>query len=412
MELEYASLVARRPQHIDVLTIPTPPHQALALFIVFFFPAFATVVFAARTYSRLTTRQWGLDDWLCGMALLCALLMTPPFYIYIKLMYFGYWAKDVPPTYDPIPGMWWFYMAQMFYNPVLALVRASILVFLLRLGGQKPGVRWTIYGLNAANATMAVAVFLVALLQCLPIEANWDPTVRLTARCVHNAFHICLSSLNVLMDILVLVLPFWIFLGLKMPLGAKIAVMCVFLVGAIVTVVAIVRLVAIIKLFYVPPDPTEDPFHSIGTVYNVIEVNLAIISASAPALRPMFRKWWPKVFGGMTSGKSSNLKYYAHGSRPRNNNNNNSNTRDGGGGGGGGDSIKLKDMRLNRSGHRTEIRSTSPTGSEEEIMTYNGIVRTTNVNLSYESSGSVGDDARSSTDFRTGEKPQRRSDVV
>ncbi|KAF6823902.1 hypothetical protein CPLU01_11126 [Colletotrichum plurivorum] len=169
--------------------------------------------------------------------------------------------------------MKWFFMMQMFYDPVLAFVRASILVFLIRLGGQKPGV-------------------------------------------------------------------------------------------------------------------SNDPFHNIGVVHNVVVVNLSIISASAPALQPMFRRWWPKLFGGIGSGKTSGLKYYGNASRPRNTARN-------------GDNIALKNMRMTRRGHHTEIRSTSLTESEDEIMTYNGIVRTTNVNLTYESA-SVGDDARSSPDFETG----------
>ncbi|WQF86857.1 hypothetical protein CDEST_11871 [Colletotrichum destructivum] len=390
--MEFASLVTRRPEHPDVLTIPTPPHQQTAVFITFFFPALSIVAFAARTYSRLTTRQWGL-----GM-----LFTRPGAQVRdLKLMYFGYRAVDVPETFDPAPAMWWFFMAQMFYNPVLAFVRASILVFLLRLGGQKPGVRWAIHGLNTVNAAMAIAIFLVALLQCLPIEANWDPVVKASARCVDNSFHVSISCLNVLMDVLVLLLPFWIFLGLKMPVGAKIAVICVFLVGVVVTVVAIIRLVAIYRLFYVPPDPNKDPFHDIGVVYNTVEVNLAIISSSAPALRPMFRKWWPKLFGAIGSGKtgSSELKYYGNSSRPR------TTLREA-------DNITLKDMRMTRSQHHTEIRSSSPSGSEEEIMTYNGIIRTTNVNLTYESNTSVGDDARSSTDFKTGEKPQTKGQVI
>ncbi|KAJ0331033.1 hypothetical protein COL922a_012045 [Colletotrichum nupharicola] len=391
--MEFATLVARRPEHVDVLTIPTPPHQATAIFITFFFPAVSVLIFAARTYSRLTTRQWGIDDWLCGMAVLCAVCMTPPFFMYLKLMYFGYRAVDVPATLDTRPAMWWFFMMQMFYNPVVAFVRASVLVFLLRLGGQKPGVRWTIHGLNLINGSMAVAIFLVALLQCLPIEANWEPTIRASAQCVSNSFHVTISCLNVLMDILVLILPFWIFLGLKMPMGAKIAVICVFLVGAVVTVIAIIRLVLIYRLFYVPPDPNKDPFYDIGVTYCVVEVNLAIISACAPALRPMFRKWWPKLFGGISSGKTSALKYYGNSSRPRNT------VRDN-------DNITLKDKRMTRSQHHAEIRSTSPSGSEEEIMTYNGIIRTTNVNLTYESNPNVGDDARSSTDFKMGEKAQ------
>ena len=122
-------------------------------------------------------------------------------------------------------------MAQLFYNPVLAFVRASILVFLLRLGGQKTGVRWAIIGLLTFNGLQAVAIFLVALLQCLPIRANWDAQAMAHAKCVDNSFHITLSSLNILTDIAVLALPFWIFLGLKMPRAAKTGVIFLFMIG-------------------------------------------------------------------------------------------------------------------------------------------------------------------------------------
>lgn len=135
------------------------------------------------------------------------------------------------PEFDPAPGMWWFYLAQLFYNPVLALVKASILVFLLRLGSHKRNVRYCIYALNTFNGLQAVAIFLVALLQCLPIAANWDPVVRESATCVDNSFHVTITCLTLFTDILVLALPFWIFLGLKMPPAAKIAIMVVFMLG-------------------------------------------------------------------------------------------------------------------------------------------------------------------------------------
>lgn len=138
--------------------------------------------------------------------------------------------KDVP-EYDPAPGFFWFYIAQLFYNPVLALVKASVLVFLLRLGSHKRSIRYCIYALNTFNGLQAVAIFLVALLQCLPIEANWDMEVKKTAKCVDNSFHITISSLTILTDFLVLALPFWIFLGLKMKRAVKMAVMVVFLLG-------------------------------------------------------------------------------------------------------------------------------------------------------------------------------------
>lgn len=54
-------LLARGPPgHPDVLTIPTPPLQRTAIFIIFFFPALSVCTFALRAYGRLSSRQWGL----------------------------------------------------------------------------------------------------------------------------------------------------------------------------------------------------------------------------------------------------------------------------------------------------------------------------------------------------------------
>jgi len=53
-------LMARRPSHPDVSTIPTPHLQKIALFLTFFFPALSILSVALRAFSRLRTRQWGL----------------------------------------------------------------------------------------------------------------------------------------------------------------------------------------------------------------------------------------------------------------------------------------------------------------------------------------------------------------
>lgn len=93
----------------------------------------------------------------------------------------------------------------------------------------------TIWGLIIATILHAVAIFIVALLQCIPIETNWNPELRADpdTRCVDNSFHIIQSALTILMDVMVLALPFVIFLSLRMPRGAKIAVMGVFAIGAL-----------------------------------------------------------------------------------------------------------------------------------------------------------------------------------
>jgi hypothetical protein len=142
---------------------------------------------------------------------------------------------------------------------------------------------------------------------------------------------------------------------------------------------------------------------------SVVEANIAIVSASAPALRPLFRSLLPSLFGG------SSARYGAGGANKYNYPNSNSpyifsgaggsvaaagtlngtasrhggpdggsSHARGGGPGGGHGSIALKNLRGGTKGGHTECRSISPSGSEEEIMTYNGIMRTTDVQVHFE----------------------------
>ncbi|KAK3986816.1 hypothetical protein QBC44DRAFT_247378 [Cladorrhinum sp. PSN332] len=437
------AIFPRHPPHPNVLDIPTPPLQQAGVFVIFFFTALAFVIWCLRVYSRLRTRQWGLDDYMVSLGMACSLAMVGPFYMCksthpehhtriqssianlfvcvcvcvtdFKLNYFGWRAEDVPPTYDMLPAMWWFFIAQMLYNPILAFVKASVLLFLLRLGGQKPGVRMVIHSLNAFNALQAIAIFFVALLQCLPIAANWDFSLRAdpNTKCIDNSFHVIASSLTLLTDILILVIPFWIFLGLKMKKAAKVAVLGIFMLGFAVFIIGIVRLRGLVRLFYPnPADAAKDPFHDITVTLSVVEANVAIISASAPALRPLFQSWMPLLFGYATSryGKSGN-KYTAgsklpYAQRTKGAGGNTTLVEDG---------VTLKNLKHKRGpdGH-IEARSESPTGSEEEIMTYNGILRTTDVRVQYDGSSTIGRDrlSRVSLESERETKNNRRISVA
>ncbi|KAK7409380.1 hypothetical protein QQX98_008442 [Neonectria punicea] len=298
--------------------------------------------------------------------------------MFFKLNYYG-WEEDDVPEYDPSAGLWWNFFEQLCYNPVLAFVKASILVFLLRLQGHNKTIHRSIWGLIIANALHAVAIFFAALFQCVPIETNWNSELRAdpNTRCIDNSFHIIQSSLTIAMDVMILVLPFWIFLGLRMPRGAKIAVLGIFAIGTFVPIVAIIRLVNIYRLLYLGQ---RTKHHNLAYVWTVVEVNLAIVSCSIPALRPLFSRWYPKLFGNSSakqidkpqgSGAFSNATY-GNGSRSTRNNQAHSMN------------YMLNDLHPSRKHAHTEIRGVSPTGSEEEIMTYNGIVRTTNVDVIYE----------------------------
>ena len=60
------------------------------------------------------------------------------------------------------------------------------------------------------------------------------------------------------------------------------------------------RLVWLVDISFYPPG--HDPTYDIRFTYSAVETNLAIIAASAPALRGLVVKWFPRFFSSLTSG--------------------------------------------------------------------------------------------------------------
>ncbi|KAI8287068.1 hypothetical protein K4K60_012929 [Colletotrichum sp. SAR11_57] len=391
----------------DVRDIPSTPLQQVAMAILFLFTFTALLSYVLRMYSKFTTKQIGLDDYFMTGAMLFSLALLVPTYMFFKYYYIGFPTSSLPADWDPAPMLFWNWILQVLYNPILALVKSSVLVFLLRLGGHQRGVRWTIYVLNTINLLTMVAIFLTVLFQTIPINAFWDMSVKKQREIDGPLFYIVSAIITIITDFFVLAIPFWIFLGLKMRMAAKIGLIVVFLAGGVSIVVAIMRVHELRKKFY-NLDPGYDARDGVGDTYSAIEVNLSIIAACVPALRPLFRKWMPGMFSNKSSndnGVYNNSQYARYG------------TGYGTGTGNGtmskhhrntvGNGFPLKDMRSTH----TEIRGHSPDGSEEEIMTYNGIMRTTNVQVTYNDSNSVmmDKDGESGRERLESEKPMRRN---
>ncbi|KAK3375397.1 hypothetical protein B0H63DRAFT_563309 [Podospora didyma] len=380
-------------------TYPAPSGlQIFALFVNFFFPALALFVVATRAAGRLATRQFGLDDWLICIAMLMSVAETVISYFFIKTNFVGIRPEQVP-LHDPTEALIWSYAVQILYNPVLALVKSSVLIFLSRLFGQKDGVRRFLLWLNVANISQMVAVFFAITLQCLPIAFNWDLTIR-GGRCVdRRILYTCTAAFNIVMDLLILGLPLWIFIDLKIPRRTKIALLFVFLLGFLVTITSVIRLVLLIQgLFGLTL--LSDPMSNVGFVTSAIETNLALITASAPALRPIFRSrerggWFPRTL--VAPSRIADAEADA-GQKPVGWENSTAASSPGGGnklgrggsrGGRRGSARTTRSTKTGRGGKikpiirvqtdMAELRSQSPRTSEEETMTNNGIMRVSDI---------------------------------
>ncbi|OCK94638.1 uncharacterized protein K441DRAFT_560356 [Cenococcum geophilum 1.58] len=101
------------------------------------------------------------------------------------------------------------------------------------------------------------------------------------------ASYFATASINIFTDIVILVLPLRSFAKLNLHRRKRWALIGIFLTGTVAVIASIARLIAL----YIFTTTKDIMYNAIFILlWSQIEVNLAIISASAPALRPIFNK--------------------------------------------------------------------------------------------------------------------------
>lgn len=135
----------------------------------------------------------------------------------------------------------------------------------------------------------SVTTVFTNIFQCTPVDSNWDMSVE--AHCVDlNTALVVLSSINVLTDIIILVLPMPLIWRLKITTRRKMQLSCIFLLGVFVTIVSMVRVVYVETLSF-----TDVAWlNSYAAMWSVVETCVAIVVACLPVMRPVFNQL---VFG-------------------------------------------------------------------------------------------------------------------
>lgn len=217
----------------------------------------------------------------------------------IMFIHYGYIGvhADATPPHDESKVARYSFLAQVFYTPILSMVKTSVLACLRRLGGQqRTGVRRAIHTLIVLNACQMIAVLGVTIFQCTPVSLGWSETLqarRTLATCINlGIFMLSVASWNIFTDVLVLMLPYRIFFVLQINKRMRNALIGVFMLGLVVTVLSAVRFYYVCRAFF---DNPADPTYSLGYVLSAVESNLAIVAASIPALWPLARRWFPSM---------------------------------------------------------------------------------------------------------------------
>lgn len=123
------------------------------------------------------------------------------------------------------------------------------------------------------------------------------------------------GGINIATDLLIAVLPVRTIWALQIPKQQKIALVSILTIGWFVCVVSILRLHSLIMLAAHPDDFT---WYGAATAYwSSIEMNLAIVCASLPALKPLIVKLIPgfatsygsRNYGTGNSGRQRSQAY-------------------------------------------------------------------------------------------------------
>jgi len=90
--------------------------------------------------------------------------------------------------YLPLPeaeqALKWINVSEFLTLLALCLVKVSVVLFLLRIGNLKRWLRTALVVNMAILVLSTTALLIVLLVQCRPIQANWDLAVKATATCI------------------------------------------------------------------------------------------------------------------------------------------------------------------------------------------------------------------------------------
>ncbi|KAI1430136.1 hypothetical protein F5Y12DRAFT_709145 [Xylaria sp. FL1777] len=269
-------------------------HDSLLAAAILFLVLDTLVVFT-RVYVRtiVIPRGFGWDDFV-----LC--LTYVGFVISLGLgftaMYYGYAADDVQPWYDKDKATMFTYGNQTTLYISAGLVKLAVALVLLRISVSK-GIRllliismvivgiWTIITIVFASGICATGG-----------SSNWAGSQK----CTDVGYFRTIS--NIFIDYFYALLPVYILRGSQLQTKLKLIAIFLLGLGIFASTATIVKLVIIVRLSSAKGQEAND-LHFDLLLWADIELGLAILAASAAALRPLLRHI-PALFDGTTKHRS------------------------------------------------------------------------------------------------------------
>ncbi|OJD40489.1 phosphatidylserine decarboxylase [Diplodia corticola] len=283
------------------------------------FTALALVLVILRLYVRgWMLRFLGSDDYVMLFAMVLSLIVMVCFVQEIK---YGLGKHAVVMLSDSVnytKFSKWLYIHSLIIMVAVSAVKVSIALFLMRLAERTRKVRF-LWGMIVFLVLFTVACACTLIFQCSPIAAAWDYSLRMPpakAKCFSmNTFRnigMFNSIVNIVTDLLFASLPVPLIWELQINIRAKLTLASILSLGFFASAAAIVKCVSQWNVLDEPDWTVHDSFN----VWNCIELNIGIVAACLPALKPLFN-WFLETARAITSsgGRSGIRRPTGYGSR-------------------------------------------------------------------------------------------------
>ncbi|CAI6337644.1 unnamed protein product [Periconia digitata] len=270
----------------------------------------AVVFIGLRFLTRgWIVRKYGLDDFLVGVAITLGGVQTATIALQVKYGLGWHVGEIKIHDYDLLLKYKWVNM--MVYYIANWAVKMSILALYHRIGSGHKGLplilQSRVVGMIVGAVTaFTVAVFFAELCACQPISATWKVESDIRSCMDMRAFYIAQGSINVVVDMLLLIFPLPLLRILNINQRQRIALVLIFSIGVIPLVASIIRLTEIVMVSNMESLPylADDPSWRWAwvPVWGQIEVDVGIVAASLPSLSPLLKKFWCGVSTQMYTG--------------------------------------------------------------------------------------------------------------
>ncbi|KAL4809081.1 major facilitator superfamily domain-containing protein [Aspergillus unguis] len=290
--------------------------QVLVVSIVFFI--LASIFVALRFVSRIwIVRRLALHDYLMLLAWVINFGFSFALF-YATSQGLGLHDVDIPVAQRANLSRA-NYAFTVLYNPALMAVKSSILVFYLTLTQGEKIFRYANYATLIVVNAAGLALTFINVFQCRPVAAAFAASLPVSAHCTDIlTLYLSSSPVNIVTDLAILVLPNPILTRMRLPRKQKIILVITFSFGFFVAVVDVIRIaylqdattsreVALRQIHLQNYGGGDFSWYaSLSFMWSVVEVNVSVMCACVPSLKPLVARLVPKLIRDSMTGTRTN----------------------------------------------------------------------------------------------------------